>query len=238
MMKVIVGVGPLERSEKFPSEKLPLNPRAPQPDHFLQKASRPTAKEQAQTLEWEKISIEEIVSIATTNSLMGETLTYKLSGALVGASAEDFLDMAEVFVSSPHTFIFYEEKLLKKPSDKVTKAGAQVVVHTAQKKDTEAHAGRAREPFSVFSIANVFGIRDRKKLWLLCTEALQNGVVPEATVGMLHWKVRDLLAKKDHAKYSRVELSRISKELVTLYHESHRGGGELALLLERFVLLL
>jgi len=63
-------------------------------------------------------------------------------------------------------------------------------------------------------------------LWLALTAALRAGERGEALAGLLAWKAR---AMKD---------AKLSRELMCLYHDSHRGVGELELLLERFVLKL
>ena len=180
-------------------------------------------------LNWEAMSIEEVLSLVTTSSLLGEVNSYKLDGALSGERAEAFIENADVFVSSPHTCIFFEEKLLKKTTDKLAKVGAKIIERT--KKAKPAH-----EAFNVFSLTYAFASRDRKKLWLLYRSALLQGVVPEAIAGILHWKVRDMLSKREAGKYSARELQEFSGELTTLYHDSHRGAGDLALLLERFIL--
>jgi hypothetical protein len=180
-------------------------------------------------LEWENLSVDELLSIATTTTLMGDTQVFRFSGALASGRAEEFLDTTKELVASPHLFVFTEDKLLKKPTDTLKKAGAEVVVHAPPKKD---------DVFNMFAVTYAFASRDRKKLWLLLLDAERHGAVPEATAGMLHWKVRDMLGKGERGKYTSQDLRRISTELVTLYHEGHRGGGELSLLLERFVLTL
>ena len=179
-------------------------------------------------LAWEKVSIEEILALATTSSLLGDQQTYKLSGALGGDRAEEFFDIAKELVISPNQFIFFEEKLLKKATDKLAKVGAKIVVQAAPKKE---------EPFNVFALTYALAGRDRKKLWLLLLQALRAGVAPEAIAGILHWKVRSMVGERQ-AKYAPKELKHISHELVSLYHDSHRGAGELSLLLERFILLI
>ena len=52
------------------------------------------------------------------------------------------------------------------------------------------------------------------------------GEKPEAVAGLMAWKARQIKNVK------------LSRELVALYHDSHRGAGELELLLERFALKL
>ncbi len=182
----------------------------------------------AEEISWESLGVEELATLASTASLLGDTRSFVLSGALAGDRGEEFLELAEGLMLSPHNFFFEEEKLLKYPTEVLEKTGAKIEKHAIEKK----------ESFDVFSLANMFAARDKKKMWLLTMKALRAGVAPEAIVGMLHWKVRDLLSKlpAQAGKFSRKELVNTSRELVTIYHDSHRGVGELSLLLERFVL--
>ena len=184
-------------------------------------------KNTPEELRWEGMLVEEIATLASTPSMLGDSRTFILEGALTGELGEEFLALTEGLQKSPHTFVFQEEKLLKKPLDFLAKKGVAVERLPEEKKE---------EVFNVFSIANAFAARDRKKMWLLLGEALRADVAPEALAGMLHWKVRDLLAKNAPGKFTQTELKTISRELVTLYHEAHKGGGSLDLLLERFVL--
>jgi DNA polymerase III delta subunit len=186
-------------------------------------------------LQWENVSIEEILSLATTASLLGDTQAFKLTGALGSARGEEFLDSAQALTESPHTFVFVEEKLLKKPTDSLTKTGAEII---AVKKEPT----KEKESFNVFALTYALAARDKKKLWLLFTEAMREGVVPEAMAGIMHWKVRDLYSKHSFkgsgGVYTEGELRHLSSMLVSLYHDSHRGAGDLGLLLEQFILLL
>lgn len=186
-------------------------------------------------LQWENLPIEEILSLATTASLLGDVQAYKLNGALGGVRGEEFLDAGKELAQSPHTFVFVEEKLLKKPTDILTKAGAEIVVAKKEAKEE-------KESFNVFALTYAFAAKDKKKLWLLFADALREGVVPEAIAGILHWKVRDLYSKRQFkgggGVYTEQELRTYSGALVTLYHDSHRGAGDLGVLLERFILLL
>ena len=184
-------------------------------------------KNTPEELRWEGMLVEEIATLASTPSMLGDSRTFILEGALTGELGEEFLALTEGLQKSPHTFVFQEEKLLKKPLDFLAKKSVTVEWLLEEKKE---------ESFNVFSIAQAFALRDRKKMWLLLGEALRANVAPEALAGMLHWKVRDLLAKNAPGKFTQTELKTISRELVTLYHEAHKGGGSLDLLLERFVL--
>lgn len=187
------------------------------------------ARTSPEELVWERMDTEEIATRASTGSLLGDTQGYVLVGALQGEKGEEFLSLAKGLVASPHVFVFEEEKLLKKPTDILTKAGVQIDMLPAVKKE---------EPFNVFGLANVFAMKDKKQLWLQLQESERRGVAPEAIAGMLHWKVRDMLGKGMLGKFSEKELTSHSRKLVRLYHDSHRGGGELSLLLERWALKL
>ena len=115
-------------------------------------------KNTPEELRWEGMLVEEIATLASTPSMLGDSRTFILEGALTGELGEEFLALTEGLQKSPHTFVFQEEKLLKKPLDFLAKKGVAVERLPEEKKE---------EVFNVFSIANAFAARDRKKMWLL-----------------------------------------------------------------------
>jgi hypothetical protein len=171
----------------------------------------------AQELKWESTSAQELSILASTPALFGGASTYVLLGAFAGERSEEFLEAADVLAQSPHTFVFEEEKLLKRETDLLAKAGAKIEVSKEAKKEWK---------FDQFGVASALGTRDRKKLWLALTTAFRAGEKAEAVAGLMAWKARQM---KDAA---------LSRELVFMYHDSHRGLGDLELLLERFALKL
>lgn len=171
----------------------------------------------AEELRWEAMSGEEIATLASTPTLFGGPRTFSLAGALASERGEEFLELAEGLVESPHTFIFEEKKLLKAPSEKLKKARAKIEIEKQEKKE---------RVFDEFGMTRALAAGDRKKLWLGLTRALRGGEKPEAIAGLLAWKARQI---RD---------ANLSRELVFMYHDSHRGAGDLALLLERFALKL
>jgi len=172
----------------------------------------------AEELKWEEMSTEELGGLASTQALFGGTSTYVLVGAINSERGEEFLELAEVLAGSPHTFLFEEEKLLKKETEVLTKAGAKIeVVKETAKKEWK---------FDQFGVAAALGNRDKKKLWLGLMASFAAGEKAEQVAGLLAWKAR---AMKD---------ANLSRELTFLYHDSHRGAGDLELLLERFALKL
>lgn len=173
----------------------------------------------AEPFAWEKIERDELVALASTPDMFGDARTFVMSG-LYGERGEELLGLADVFVESPHTFIIEEEKLLKAETEALAKAGAKI-----EKQEKKASSEPARG-FDPFGITAALGSKDRKKLWLGLMRSFAAGEKAEAVAGLLAWKARSM-----HDAH-------LSRELVKLYHDSHRGAGELELLLERFALKL
>jgi hypothetical protein len=136
---------------------------------------------------------------------------------LYGARGEEFLELADALMESPHIFIFEEEKLLKHETDALAKIGAKIEIVKAEKKAFT---------FDQYGVAAALGTKDKKKLWLGLMQSFRAGEKAEAVAGLMAWKARQM---RDPA---------LSRELVSIYHDSHRGAGDLELLLERFILTL
>ncbi|MDP4020686.1 MAG: hypothetical protein Q8P58_01400 [Candidatus Adlerbacteria bacterium] len=162
------------------------------------------------------ISPMELLALATTQALFGAQ-TYTFAGAFTGENKEEFLELVPELKKSPHTFVFEEEKLLKKETDALVKAGAKIETIKTEKKEWK---------FDQYGVASALGTRDKKKLWLGLMAAFAAGEKAEAVGGLLAWKARQM---KD---------ANLSRELTFMYHDSHRGAGDLELLLERFALKL
>lgn len=160
------------------------------------------------------VTPEELSALATTSALFGAQ-TFIFAGALTGESGEKVLEMLDLLKKSPHTFVFEEEKLLKKHTDALTRAGVKV---------KEVKEKREAWTFDRFGLTLALQARDKKRLWLGLMQALRAGEKAEAIVGLLAWKARQM---KD---------TELSRALTFMYHDSHRGAGDLELLLERFVL--
>lgn len=174
-------------------------------------------KGKGEELKWDSVPMDEIVAMATTDALFGGAKTLVLTGALYGARADEFVDNLEVFAESPHTFIFEEEKLLKAERTTLEKLGAKIEEGKVVKKEWA---------FDQHGVAAALAAKDRKKLWLGLMQSFAAGEKAEAVAGLMCWKARQI---------KNIELSR---QLTWLYHDSHRGAGDLELLLERFALKL
>src|ERR1700737_2908776 len=106
----------------------------------------------AEELKWNSITSDELRSLASTADMFGGTSTFVLVGALYGERGEEFLDLADALVESPHTFIFEEEKLLKKETDALIKLGVKIEITKAAKKEFS---------FDQYGVAAALGTKDK-----------------------------------------------------------------------------
>lgn len=170
------------------------------------------------------ISAAELLSIAQSQSLFGEVQVYTAAGLFADEAREDELkEVLPALAVSSHLFLFEEESgaVLAKVVDKV---GGTVI---------KAKAEAKKEVSDPFALANALGKRDRKNLWLLYRKAIDDGASPEQLVGMLAWKARSMLGKEGSEA-----ARKLSGDIVAVYHESRRGGGDMELLLEKLILTL
>jgi len=124
-------------------------------------------------------------------------------------------------------FIFKEDKLLKTLQDKYKKY--------AEIKIFEDKKSFVKEKFNVFGITDAYIKRDKIGAWSLYNEAIREGVEPEAIAGVLFWKIKTMLLANPSQKI-KDELKRQSSEIITLYHNAHRGEIDLSIGLEQFIL--
>jgi DNA polymerase III delta subunit len=151
-----------------------------------------------------------------------------------------------VMADSENYFIIREGKL----SVKTAKACME---HADECMEFALPKGSEEKPFSVFSLADSLGNRDKKNLWILYQEALREGLSAEEIHGLLTWQMKTLVqiakgataglkpfvlgkGKRFLSNYKGDEATEKLFELTVMYHEARRGGLELPLALERFIL--
>ncbi|MDD4989397.1 MAG: hypothetical protein PHV42_03140 [Candidatus Pacebacteria bacterium] len=141
---------------------------------------------------------------------------------------ETFVEKLPEMKETENLFLILEVKLDAKSLEKFKKYAFKVEL-CDEKKVLE------KPKFNVFALSDAFGRRDAKGLWALYLKALEEESAPEAIAGMLFWKIKTLLLSGSN-RYSQEELEKYSSDLVSLYHDSHRGMHEFETALERFVL--
>lgn len=120
------------------------------------------------------------------------------------AEVKDYLELIQ---TSPHIFIFREEKIDKK-------------IEKYAEKVQEFSKVEKKDDYNIFGIANAVG--DKKKLWLTYIEAKNRGIADEQIHGILFWKLKTIGSPQ-------------LGSLVDVYHEARRGG-DMSLLLEKWIL--
>ena len=113
-----------------------------------------------------------------------------------------------------------------------------------------------RPRFNVFDLADAFGKKDKKGLWVLFQKALKAGVESEQIHGTLFWQVKNMAlamectdakeagmkdfpfmkAKKYAVNFSEEEIKKFALKLVSVYHDARSGGPELEIGLEKWIL--
>ncbi len=110
----------------------------------------------------------------------------------------------------------------------------------------------SKSEFNIFALADALGSRDSFKAWSLYRQAIDNGIESENIIGTLFWQAKSMVvaarsksatesglspfvfskSKKYAGNYSVVELSALVSRLVTIYHDGHRGMGDMELAVE------
>ena len=85
-------------------------------------------------------------------------------------------------------------------------------------------------------MANAFGAKDKLNLWIYFRQAMDLGVGMEELVGVLFWKIKEMLLKKDFRKFSEAELKNFASRLSSLLPEARQAGRDAESAFEQFLL--
>ncbi len=142
-----------------------------------------------------------------------------------------FLDYLDLLRESQNIFIVLEGKIDKATLTKLEKKTEKVVVCDLSQK-------KVVKEYNAFALADAVGNRNKKEAWILYVSARKRGDVPEALHGMIFWKIKTLLLNKIFSTWKEKELKSMLTHLITIYHESRRGGPDLDSALEETLLSL
>lgn len=159
---------------------------------------------------------------------------------------ESVLKHVQDVAGSENVFILLEGVLDKKTTTKLEKYAEK-----AQAFDTKKYV--QKRDTSIFQLTDALGSRNRKKAWIEYCRALRNGGRPEEIHGMLFWQTKTMLLVAQNAtkglkpfvvnktkrfldNWTEKELTQLSSQLVSTYHNARRGGTELDIALEQLLL--
>lgn len=172
---------------------------------------------------------EKFENMAKSNSLFEAKQLVILENILENPEAKEFiLKKLDDLKESSNVFLFLEKKALK---DIVTKFGkyAQEAKDFALPKSKENKA-------DVFAITYPLERRDKKNMWLEYQKLQGTDTSPEALSGILFWKIKSMLLAGRNAKWTEMELKKLSSKLVSLHHDAHRGLVDFRTGLEKFII--
>ena len=132
-----------------------------------------------------------------------------------------------VLKDSETVFIFLEEKLLASDLKKYKKY--------ATIEDFSVDIKKQISKINIFDIADAFSRKDKIGTWIIYREAISQGVSPEEISGIIFWKVKTMILAGTKF-FSVNELKNLSSNLVSIYHDSHRGESDFVIGLEQFIL--
>jgi len=138
------------------------------------------------------------------------------------------LDRLQLMAASSNSFIFLEAKLNKPILDALKKVDAKINSFELPKEK--------KEKFDNFLVANAFGQKDKLNLWIYFRQAVDRGVVMEELIGVLFWKIKDMLLKKDFRKFSQIELKNSASRLSYLLPKVRKEGLDAESAFEQFLL--
>ncbi len=129
---------------------------------------------------------------------------------------------------STNSFVFVENTLSKDILDDFKKAGSKLNIFELPK--------MKKEKFDNFLLANAFGNKDKLNLWIYFRQAVDAGVVMEELSGVLFWKIKDMILKKNFSKFKEEELKSFIAKLSYLLPEARAKGLDAETAFEQFLL--
>jgi len=179
-------------------------------------------------------------------------------------AAEALSSRAEALGASENMILILEGKIDKKTLTKLEKHAFKAEAFVEEKTDDRKFGMGTANPlklkdFNIFSLTDALGSRDKKSLWALYCKSQFHNVPPEEVSGILFWQVKAMRlasppladakstglnpfvfnkAKGYARNFTAIELEKMSSEIVSAYHDAHRGIGDLSARLEKFTLTL
>lgn len=145
------------------------------------------------------------------------------------------LDKLKLIEESANLFIFLEGKLNKPVLDafkKALPAGRQVVSAI----NIFELPKEKKEKYDNFLVANAFSRKDKLNMWSCFREAIDRGVGMEELIGVLFWKIKNMLITKNFSKFSESELKDFASHLSYLLPKARKEGRDAESAFEQFLL--
>lgn len=174
----------------------------------------------------------QIESLYSGSSLFFTKSIAVFSNIFENEETRDFiLDKLGLMGESANSFVFLEGKLNKPILDAFRKVGSKEVQMNIFELPKEK-----KEKFDNFLVANAFSKKDKLNMWIYFRQAMDKGVGMEEIVGVLFWKMKDIIIKKDFYKFSEPELKNFSSRISYLLPRARKEGQDAESAFEQFLL--
>lgn len=138
------------------------------------------------------------------------------------------LSKLELIKESSNDFVFLESKLDKMIIESFSKVNAKINLFEIPKEK--------KEKYNNFLLADAFSQRDKLHLWIYFRQAMNVGVGMEELIGVLFWKAKDMILKKNFNKFTEEELQNFAAKISYLLPEARKEGKEAKTVFEKFLL--
>jgi DNA polymerase III delta subunit len=203
----------------------------------------------------ESFSLARLAELAASAGLFEDRSIVTVDRVCVDKDAKAALvGLLDDLKASPNIFILLEGELDKTTLAKIEKR-AEKIQEFSEAKPTAKSGKSGKGENNFFALADALGRRDRKELWVLYRKAINAGAVPEELHGILFWQVKSTILAKESASaaeaglnpfvykkasafagsFTAEELTVLSSNLVSMYHDAHRGIVDFETALELFV---
>lgn len=171
----------------------------------------------------------QIESFYSGASLFSPLSALIFQGIFEHEETRDFvLEKLKLMSDSANSFVFLEGKLNKLITDAFKKTEGEINLFELPKEK--------KEKFDNFLVANAFGQKDKLNMWIYFRQAMDKGVSMEEIIGVLFWKIKDMLLKKNLGKFSETELKNFASRLSYLLPEARKDGRDAESVFEQFLL--
>jgi hypothetical protein len=181
---------------------------------------------------FDQMQIESLYSGSSLFSAKSTVIFSNIFANEVSEEMQDFiLKKLKLIGQSDNTFVFLEGKLNKPILDafkKIEPKRLQINIFELPKEKLEK--------FDNFLVANAFANKDKLNMWIYFRQAMDLGVGMEEIVGVLFWKIKDMILKKNFVKFKESELKSFAAKLSYLLPEARKKGVDAESAFEKFLL--
>jgi hypothetical protein len=171
----------------------------------------------------------QIESLYSGSSLFSPHCAIFFQNILDYEETRDFiLDKLKMMGDSNNYFIFLESKQNKSILDIFKKARAELNIFELPKEK--------KEKFDNFLIASAFANKDKLNTWICFRQSVNAGASLEEINGVLFWKIKDLILKKNFGKFKEEQLKMFTARLSYLLPEARKKGQDAETAFEQFLL--